>query len=85
MLARGYFRIGAALSTGNDIEATARLVGSGDTYTVTSDMDNAVLKLSTGVDVINADNATLRVNYDGAFGETTTSNAVGVKLSGKIF
>lgn len=85
MLARGYFRIGAALSTGNDIEATARLVGSGDTYTVTSDMDNAVLKLSTGVDVINADNATLRVYYDGAFGETTTSNAVGVKLTGKIF
>ncbi len=85
IVARGFVRVGAALSTGNDIEATARLLGSDDTYTVTSDMDNALLKLSAGVDLINDDNATVRVYFDGSYGETTTSNGVGVKLGGKIW
>lgn len=85
IVARGFFRVGAALSSGNDIEAKVRLAGSDDAYTVTSDMDNALLKVSAGVDVINSDNATLRVYYDGSFGETSRSNGVGFKLSGKLY
>lgn len=84
-VARPFIRVGGAFSTGNELSVDANFVGEDTTFKVTSESDDLAATLSAGVDIVNADNATVRLVYDGTFGETTRTDSVAFKLSGKLF
>jgi uncharacterized protein with beta-barrel porin domain len=85
VVARPFVRVGGTFSTGNDLSVDANFVGEDTTFKLTSSADDMAATLSAGVDIINSDNATVRLIYDGTFGETTRTDSFGFKLSGKIF
>lgn len=50
-------------------------------FSINSKFDQVMADVSAGVDVINKAGATLKVQYDGRFGETMQQNAVSLKAS----
>ena len=84
-VARPFVRLGGTFSTGNDLSVDAHFVGDDTVFELASQSDDMATTLSAGVDFINDKNATVRFVYDGSFGETTRTDSLSFKLSGKLY
>lgn len=79
---RPYLRAGLSRVFGADQETVASFVeGDGTTFTIASEGDQLLGKISAGADVLGLGDMTLRLHYDGSFSETSTQHGVGAKLS----
>lgn len=91
-LVRPLIRLGGVFYSGNDLALTAGFanlaplsaMAGGSGFTITTDADDAMGLVGAGLDVINGDDAALRLSYDGQLGETTRIHAVGIKGSAKF-
>lgn len=79
---RPYVRAGISVISGGDGETTASFVeGEGTTFTVSNSDDKLLGKVSAGADLLGLGEANFRLYYEGAFGETTKRQTVGLKIS----
>lgn len=91
-LVRPLIRLGGVFYSGNDLALTAgfanlgplNAIPGGSGFTITTDADDAMGLVGAGLDVINGNDAVLRLSYDGQLGETTQIHAVGIKGSARF-
>lgn len=91
-LVRPLIRLGGVFYSGNDLALTAGFanlgplnsIPGGPGFTITTDADDAMGLAGAGLDVINGNDAVLRLSYDGQLGETTQIHAVGIKGSARF-
>ncbi len=86
-LVRPFVRGGATWYSGGEFALAASFIAAPDgvaPFTVVTNMDDMMGVVGAGVDVINADNATFRVTYDGQLGEATQIHSAGVKGSARF-
>lgn len=84
MLLRGFLRGGIDWFMDPELNVTGAFVdaadGAGD-FTITTSPDDVLWTVSAGADLFTSGGITVRAAYDGKFGESTTDNAVSVKVS----
>jgi uncharacterized protein with beta-barrel porin domain len=79
---RPFFRVGVVWNTNDDFAVQAQLndaVGVDGFDTVTG-IDAVMADVSAGVDLAGANGTTVRLSYDGTFGETVASQSFGTKI-----
>ena len=84
MLIRPYMRGGVSFYSNSDITMQGRFVADtsgANPFSVTSSSDDVIWNLAAGVDLLNVGSGNLRVFYEGQFGDKTTINSGGAKLS----
>ncbi|MBU2532135.1 MAG: hypothetical protein KKB37_05315, partial [Alphaproteobacteria bacterium] len=84
MLLRPYLRGGVSLYAGNDYALTGIFSVDGNAatpFTIGTSSEDLLWTVSAGVDLLKTDVGALQIFYEGAFGEDTTVNAAGAKLS----
>jgi len=86
-LVRPLIRAGAVWYEGGDFAMTAAFAGAPagvSPFTINTDIDEVMVLVGAGVEVINGRDAVLRVSYDGQLGADTQIHSVGVKGSAKF-
>jgi outer membrane autotransporter protein len=84
LLLRPYVRAGVSLYANADFDYTGVLTADtsgAEAFAITSSTDDVLWTIAAGVDVLKGDTGALQLFYEGRFGETTTVNAAGAKLS----
>jgi hypothetical protein len=83
-LVRPYVRGGATFFDDPDFVLLASFEGSPSgvgPFRIATNTDDVVADVSAGLDVIGAGGASLRLYYDGRFGDTVEEHAGGIKAS----
>ena len=86
-LVRPMIRLGGVFYAGDDLAVAASFADAPAgvaPFTIRTDLDDAMGLVGAGLDVINGNDAALRLSYDGQIGETTRIHAVGVKGSARF-
>jgi uncharacterized protein with beta-barrel porin domain len=86
-LVRPLIRFGAVWSDNADFDMTASFVGvpsSVAPFTTTTESDRTMGLIGIGLDMINGDDAALRLSYDAEIGDTTQIHSFGIKGSAKF-
>ena len=84
VLVRPYMRGGVSFYSNSDITMQGRFVADtsgANPFSVTNSSDDVIWNLAAGVDLLNVGSGNLRVFYEGQFGDKTTINSGGAKLS----
>jgi len=86
-LVRPLIRAGAIWYDGADFALTAAFAGAPagvSPFTINTNIDEVMGLVGAGVEVINGDDAVLRLSYDGQLGSDTQIHSVGIKGSSKF-
>lgn len=86
-IVRPFLRAGATFygDTGFTVTSRFRDVPAGLAgFTTTSEMDDVVGDVSAGLDLLGPGGVDIRLNYEGSFGETTESHAIGGRAAVKF-
>jgi outer membrane autotransporter protein len=84
---RPWLRAGAAVRPDGEFGVPARFTGAPagvDPFTVTSTIDEVMLTLNAGVDVLNLNNMSVSIGYEGEFGEEHQRQGGKVKVGLKF-
>jgi len=86
-LVRPMLRAGAIWYANNDLALSASFesapAGVGP-FAINTKLDDVMGLISAGIDVINGQDAVLRLSYDAQIGDTTQIQSVGIKGSAKF-
>lgn len=79
---RPYVKAGVTWLDTDDFTTSASLAGVGGApFDVTSEVDDLTADIGAGLDIITASGVTLRLQYDGRFGDHTQQNSGSAKVS----
>ena len=82
-----FVRAGATWFSDDNVTVSASFVGTPDgvaPFTIRTEMDQVQADVAAGVEMINSDDAAMRLYYDGHFGDTIEIHSVGLKGSAKF-
>ena len=80
-------RAGVTWFSDDDVALSASFAGTPTgvgPFTILAEMDEVQADVAAGLEMINAEDSTLRLYYDGHFGDTTRIHSVGLKASAKF-
>lgn len=83
-LIRPYVRGGATVFDETDFTLTASFAGTPKgvaPFRIRTRIDDVMANVSAGVEVLDVRSASVKIFYDGRFGDTTQENAVGAKAT----
>ena len=83
-VARPFIRGGVTWMDADQFTTLASFAGAAPNiapFAITTSVDKVVADIAAGVDLIGADGLTLRLQYDGHFGENTDTHGGTIKLS----